>query len=24
LEDLGGGRGLTEPWSGKVALHMKA
>jgi quinol monooxygenase YgiN len=24
LEDLGGGRGLTEPWSGEVALHMKA
>jgi quinol monooxygenase YgiN len=24
LEDLGGGRGLTEPWSGDVALHMKA
>lgn len=23
LEDLGGGRGLTEPWSGEVALHMK-
>jgi quinol monooxygenase YgiN len=22
LEDLGGGRGLTEPWSGEVALHM--
>lgn len=21
LEDLGGGRGLTEPWSGEVALH---
>ena len=20
LEDLGGGRGLTEPWSGDVAL----
>ena len=23
LEDLGGGRGFTEPWSGEVALHMK-
>ena len=23
LEDLGGGRGVTEPWSGEVALHMK-
>lgn len=23
LEDLGGGRGLTEPWSGEVALQMK-
>lgn len=23
LEDLGGGRGVTEPWSGDVALHMK-
>jgi hypothetical protein len=22
LEDLGGGRGVTEPWSGTVALHM--
>lgn len=22
LEDLGGGRGLTEPWSGNVALHL--
>ena len=22
LEDLGGGRGLTEPWSGEVALHL--
>ena len=21
LEDLGGGRGLTEPWSGEVAMH---
>lgn len=21
LEDLGGGRGLTEPWSGEVAVH---
>lgn len=24
LEDLGGGRGVTEPWSGTVALHLKA
>jgi len=24
LEDLGGRRGLTEPWSGEVALHLKA
>ncbi len=23
LEDLGGGRGVTEPWSGNVALHME-
>lgn len=23
LEDLGGGRGVTEPWSGEVALHMR-
>lgn len=23
LEDLGGGRGVTEPWSGTVALLMK-
>lgn len=23
LEDLGGGRGVTEPWSGDVALHMQ-
>lgn len=23
LEDLGGGRGLTEPWSGEVALHVQ-
>lgn len=23
LEDLGGGRGLTEPWSGEVAIHVK-
>jgi hypothetical protein len=23
LEDLGGGRGVTEPWSGEVALHRK-
>ena len=22
LEDLGGGRGLTEPWSGEVVLHL--
>ena len=22
LEDLGGGRGLTEPWSGNVALQL--
>jgi len=22
LEDLGGGRGLTEPWSGEVAVHL--
>jgi hypothetical protein len=22
LEDLGGGRGVTEPWSGTVELHM--
>lgn len=22
LEDLGGGRGVTEPWSGEVLLHM--
>ena len=22
LEDLGGGRGVTEPWSGEVVLHM--
>lgn len=21
LEDLGGGRGVTEPWSGEVRLH---
>lgn len=21
LEDLGGGRGVTEPWSGEVVLH---
>ena len=20
--DLGGGRGVTEPWSGEVALHL--
>ncbi len=24
LEDLGGGRGVTEPWSGPVALHIGA
>jgi hypothetical protein len=23
LEDLGGGRGLTEPWSGEVAVHLR-
>lgn len=23
LEDLGGGRGVTEPWSGDVALHLR-
>ena len=23
LEDLGGGRGLTEPYSGEVALHFR-
>jgi hypothetical protein len=23
LEDLGGGRGLTEPWSGEVVLQLK-
>lgn len=23
LEDLGGGRGLTEPWSGEVALQLQ-
>ena len=23
LEDLGGGRGVTEPWSGEVALRMQ-
>ncbi len=23
LEDLGGGRGVTEPWSGEVALELK-
>jgi quinol monooxygenase YgiN len=22
LEDLGGGRGVTEPWSGEVATHL--
>ena len=22
LEDLGGGRGVTEPWVGEVALHL--
>ena len=22
LEDLGGGRGVTEPWSGEVALNL--
>lgn len=24
LEDLGGGRGVTEPWSGEVDLHLPA
>jgi heme-degrading monooxygenase HmoA len=24
LEDLGGGRGVTEPWSGNVMVHLKA
>ncbi|MCX7643986.1 MAG: antibiotic biosynthesis monooxygenase [Rhodobacteraceae bacterium] len=24
LEDLGGGRGVTEPWSGEVAVHLAA
>lgn len=23
LEDLGGGRGVTEPWSGEVALNLR-
>lgn len=23
LEDLGGGRGVTEPWSGEVTVHLK-
>lgn len=23
LEDLGGGRGVTEPWSGDIALHLR-
>ena len=23
LEDLGGGRGVTEPWSGDVVLHIR-
>jgi hypothetical protein len=23
LEDLGGGRGVTEPWSGEVQLHLR-
>lgn len=22
LEDLGGGRGVTEPWSGEVKVHL--
>jgi hypothetical protein len=22
LEDLGGGRGVTEPWSGEVSVHL--
>lgn len=24
LEDLGGGRGVTEPWSGEVTTHLTA
>ena len=23
LEDLGGGRGVTEPWSGEVQMHLR-
>ncbi len=23
LEDLGGGRGVTEPWSGEVTMHRR-
>ena len=23
LEDLGGGRGVTEPWSGEVVTHLR-
>jgi hypothetical protein len=23
LEDLGGGRGVTEPWSGEVSVHLR-
>jgi len=23
LEDLGGGRGVTEPWSGEVQVHLR-
>ena len=23
LEDLGGGRGVTEPWSGAVSVHLR-
>ena len=22
LEDMGGGRGVTEPWSGEIAAHL--
>jgi hypothetical protein len=24
LEDLGGGRGVTEPWSGEVVVNLRA
>ena len=24
LEDLGGGRGVTEPWSGDITVHLHA